>query len=122
MYFSEENLLSDQICTLIKQCPNSSRLFEEFCAQLLRGLGFENVYRRKGTEQGRDIDAQLSNFTWYFECKLVTKDVDTASFAYKFLQLDALHDEQKPDFFVLISNGSIKSIQFCAYQSDQHSL
>jgi hypothetical protein len=47
---------------------------------------------------------------WFFECKFVQEDVDTAQFAYKFLQLDMLKKSQRPDFFVLLSNGAITSI------------
>ncbi|MBI1927435.1 restriction endonuclease [Candidatus Poribacteria bacterium] len=92
------------IYNLLRTSPDSPDLFEKLCAVLLEAMGFENVYGRKGTEQGRDIDASLVGFRWYFECKFVREDVDTASFAYKFLQLGALDESQRPDFFVLLSN------------------
>jgi hypothetical protein len=90
--------------------PDPGSAFEDLCVDLLNSMEFTAIFRRRGTEQGRDIDAEFAGFRWFFECKLVRQDVDTASFAYKFLQLDVLDQSQRPDFFVLLSNGSIKSI------------
>jgi len=86
------------------------KLFTDLCALLLEAMGFSQVYERKGEEQGRDIDARLGEQTWYFECKRHSPSIDTPGAAYKFLQLDMLRDELKPDYFVLISNGSMLSI------------
>jgi hypothetical protein len=104
------SVVTQSIYKLIQENQNPSDLFEELCASMLKDMGFDHVYRRRGTEQGRDIDAEFAGYKWYFECKFVQESIDTASFAYKFLQLDALDPSQKPDFFVLLSNGSIKSI------------
>jgi hypothetical protein len=94
----------------LQSCRNPGAAFQNFCAALLASMGFTSIFCRRGVEQGRDIDAEFGGFRWFFECKLVREDVDTPSFAYKFLQLDALNKNQRPDFFVLLSNGSIKSI------------
>ena len=95
---------------MLQSAPDPARAFEHFCAALLASMTFKAVYNRRGTEQGRDIDAHMGDLRWFFECKLAREDVDTPSFAYKFLQLDALEPSQRPDFFILLSNGSIKSI------------
>jgi len=95
---------------IIRQTAHPSDVFEQLCQCLLVAMGFQRVYRHRGTEHGRDIDAELLGMKWFFECKFVQDDVDTAQFAYKFLQLDMLKKSQRPDFFVLLSNGGIKSI------------
>lgn len=90
---------------------NSGKLFVELCSELLKEMGFTNIYQRKGSELGRDIDAELNDQKWFFECKYRgKKEVSTPEAAYKFLQLDMLHEDMKPDYFVLISNASMKSI------------
>jgi hypothetical protein len=73
-------------------------------------MGFENVRQRRGSEQGRDIDATLNQTRWFFECKCYQTRVSTPAVAYKFLQLDLLGPKMQPDFFVLLSNASTASI------------
>lgn len=63
----------------------SDTIFEEFCFDLIKEIGFKNVNWRKGTglssspsDQGRDIEAikqikdidgEIINEKWFFECK-----------------------------------------------------
>jgi hypothetical protein len=84
--------------------------FVQLCALLLQAMGFTDIYIRKGTEIGRDIDAKFSGQNWYFECKRYSKYIDTPEMAYKFLQLEMLTKSLQPDFFVLISNAAMKAI------------
>jgi hypothetical protein len=93
-----------------KNSYEGGKMFTDLCALLLNEMGFEDIHIRKGNELGRDIDAKLGEQTWFFECKRYSKHIDTPEMAYKFLQLDMLADNLKPDYFVLISNGQMKSI------------
>jgi len=39
-------------------------LFTQLCVSLLEAMGFTDIYKRKGTEAGRDIDAKYAGKTW----------------------------------------------------------
>jgi hypothetical protein len=102
--------LEEAITSFGRSPSDGGALFVELCALLLNAMGFTNIYKRKGAEAGRDIDAKLAGQTWYFECKRYSRHIDTPQTAYKFLQLDILPERLQPDFFILMSNASMKSI------------
>lgn len=99
----------EQIAGQLDSQPRG-RQFVTLCADLLSSMGFQDIYVRKGTESGRDIDARLGSDLWYFECKNTRSQIDSAKTAYKFLQLDSLASEQQPAYFVIITNGTTSSI------------
>ncbi len=102
--------LEDIISIMGLNPVDGGNLFRELCCQLLKKMGFTDIHIRKGNETGRDIDARFKGKNWCFECKRYVRQIDTPQMAYKFLQLDMLSEELKPDYFVLISNASMKSI------------
>jgi hypothetical protein len=102
--------LEDLVTHFGRSPSEGGALFVELCVELLKVMGFSDIYIRKGTESGRDIDAKWHGQVWFFECKRYTKTIKTPEMAYKFLQLDVLPESLQPDFFVLFSNASMKSI------------
>lgn len=92
------------------QGPSRGSTFVLLVAELLRAMGFTDVYVRKGTENGRDIDARFGSEIWFFECKFTAHRVDTPAAAYKLLQVDSLSDAVQPDHYVFVTNGTTASI------------
>jgi hypothetical protein len=90
--------------------PSRGGDFVRLIAALLKEMGFTDVYVRKGTENGRDIDARLGAEVWFFECKYAERTVDTPNAAYKLLQVDALSHSVQPDHYVFVTNGVTASI------------
>lgn len=103
------NRLEDCIGRLGSTNAEGGALFTELCAILLRAAGCQQVFRRKGSEAGRDIDCVYGGRRIFVECKRTRTHVDLASAAYKLHQVDLLADELKPDLFVLMSNGPVTS-------------
>lgn len=95
---------------LLGRSRNPGDSFVELCCAVLAELGFTAIHKRRGSEQGRDIDAVYGDLRWFFECKLAREKVATESAAYKLAQVDMLASAQQPDVFVYLSNAAAPSI------------
>ena len=82
--------LEDFINYIGEKSKNSGQKFEELCTILLKEMGFTKIYKRKGQEEGRDIDAEYDGKSWFFEVKRYKNSIDTKETAYKLLQIDKL--------------------------------
>ncbi len=95
--------------------------FEEFCSELMEGLGFVNIDWRKGTalstspaDRGRDIVAQHERSdidgtrhleTWFVDCKRYKKGVP----AEKLQNLLAWASAERPHVALFIASGFLSN-------------
>jgi HJR/Mrr/RecB family endonuclease len=99
----------------------SATEFEEFCADLIRELGFVNVDWRKGTglsaspsDQGRDIQAELvrtevdqspGSEKWFVDCKHYKKGMPPEAVQ----GLLAWAEAERPDVALVIASGFLSN-------------
>ena len=102
--------LEDIVQHFGKDSVDGGNIFEDLCCRLISAMGFTDVYRRSGYQNGRDIDAKCDGKVWAFECKRGRDAVNSEKTIYKFAQIDILHDNLKPDYFVILSNASTRSV------------
>jgi hypothetical protein len=101
--------LEDLVGALGRSSTEAGSQFTALYLLLLQHVGFTDLFRRKGSEAGRDIDGQLGGLRFFFECKRARRPLDLAKSAYKLQQIDLLPNELQPDYFVLLSNSVLTS-------------
>lgn len=87
-------------------------LFEEFCTELLRSLGFRNVDWRKGhPDEGWDIEAKCGvthpggtrDELWYVQCKRYSQNTGVPAIKIDTKRIEML--PLKPDCLLLMTNS-----------------
>lgn len=101
--------LEDLVNDLGGSNAEAGALFTELVAEILREIGFDDVFIRRGSEAGRDIDAVYRELQLFFECKRARASLETPKVAYKLQQVDLLKESLQPDYFVLVTNVGLTS-------------